>query len=94
MVFQLSIVTNTNVVPNQMICITLGCIVHLYGHWNKMMLLMKPFILVDLSNGTKFYNYTYCSTNDTHNHYLSCRVKNHHINKKDLIFTSHVKIGL
>jgi hypothetical protein len=55
---------------------------------------MKSFILADLNDNVKFRNYTYWSTNDTRNHSFSCRVNNHHINNKDLIFTSHVKIGL
>jgi hypothetical protein len=41
---------------DETIHITLGCAMHLHGHWNKVVLFMKPFILVDLNNGTKFRN--------------------------------------
>jgi hypothetical protein len=43
--------------PNETIHITLGCIVHLHGHQNKIVPLMKPFILVDLNDGIKFHIY-------------------------------------
>jgi hypothetical protein len=43
--------------PNEMIHITLGCIVHLHGHQNKMVLVMKPSILTNFSNGAKFHNH-------------------------------------
>jgi hypothetical protein len=49
---------------NETIHIMPKCAMHLHGHHNKMMPLMKPFILADFSNGTKFSNYTYWSTND------------------------------
>jgi hypothetical protein len=53
---------------------------------------MKPFIFADLNDGAKFHNYICWSTNDTWNHYLLCRVSNHHIGNEDLILSSHVKI--
>jgi hypothetical protein len=31
--------------------------------------------------------------NDTHSHCVSCWVNNRHIGNKDVIFTSHEKIG-
>jgi hypothetical protein len=62
MTFRSSIVKKTSTLLNKMIHITPECTMHLHGHQNKMVPLMKPFILVDLSNGTKFYNYTYSST--------------------------------
>jgi hypothetical protein len=34
------------------------CTMHLHGHQNKMVPVMKPFILVDLNDGIKFRNYT------------------------------------
>jgi hypothetical protein len=30
--------------------------------------------------------------NDIHSHYFLCRVNNHHINNKNLVFMSHVEI--
>jgi hypothetical protein len=43
---------------DEMIHITLKCTVHLHGHPNKIVFFMKPFILANLNNGVKFYNYT------------------------------------
>jgi hypothetical protein len=80
-----------NTLLDETIHIMVGCAVHL--HWNKNVPFMKPFILMDLSNGTKFRNYTCWSTNDTHSHRLSCQVSNHHINNKDLVLTNHVEIS-
>ncbi len=77
---------------NETIHITLKCVVHLHGHWNKVMPLMKPFIFMDFNNGIKFYNYTCWSTNDTQSHHLLNRVSNHHIDNKDLVLLGHVKI--
>jgi hypothetical protein len=68
-------------------------VVHFQGHQNKMVLFMKPFILVNLSNGVKFNNYTCWSTKNIHNHGFSCQVNKHHIGNKYLVFTSHVDIG-
>ncbi len=55
--------------------------------------LMKPSILMDFNNDAKFHSYTCRSTNDTHNHCVSCWVNNHHIGNKDMVFMSHEKIG-
>jgi hypothetical protein len=54
---------------------------------------MKPSILMDFNNDAKFHSYTCRSTNDTHNHCVSCWVNNHHIGNKDMVFMSHEKIG-
>jgi hypothetical protein len=43
---------------DETIHITLACVVHLHGHWNKMVPLMKPFILADINNNVKFHNCT------------------------------------
>jgi len=48
-----------NTVLDEMIHITHTCAMHVHGHRNKVVPLMKPFILVDFTNGVKFYNYTY-----------------------------------
>jgi hypothetical protein len=45
--------------PNETIHITPRCTMHFHGHQNKMVPLMKPFILVDFNNGIEFHNYTY-----------------------------------
>jgi hypothetical protein len=50
---------------------------------------MKPFILVEFSNGAKFRNYICWLINYINSHHLPCEVNN-----KDLVFMSHVKIGL
>ncbi len=71
-----------------------GCIVHLHGHRNKVVPFMKPCILADLNNGTKFHIYTCWSTKDTQSHRLSCWVSNHHIGNKDLVLLGHVEINL
>jgi hypothetical protein len=77
---------------NEMIHIMLECIVHLHGHQNKMVPLLKPSIFANLSNGVKFRNYTCWSINDTWSHYLLHHVSNHHIGNENLVFLSHVKI--
>jgi hypothetical protein len=84
----------TITLPDKTIHIMLGCVMHLHGHQNKVVPFMKPFILVNPSNGTNFCNCTYSSTNNIHNHRLSCQFNNDHIDKKDLVFMSHVNIGL
>jgi len=53
---------------------------------------MKPSIFTNLNNGAKFHNYTYWLVHITRNHHLSCQVSNHHINNKDLVFMSHIKV--
>jgi hypothetical protein len=45
---------NISTFPNEIIHITLGCVVHFHGHWNKMVPLMKPFIFVDLNNDATY----------------------------------------
>jgi len=94
MTFQSSIMEKKSTFLDEMIYITFKCVVHLHGHWNKMVPFMKPFILANFSNDVKFHNYTSWSTNDIHNHHLSHQVNNHHIGNKNLVFTSHLKIGL
>ncbi len=67
-------------------------VVHLRGHWNKVVPLMKPFmkpfILTNMSNGIKFCSYTCWSIDDTWNHHFLCCVNNHHIGNKNLILES------
>jgi hypothetical protein len=82
-----------NEFPNETIHITPRCAMHLHGHWNKVVPLMKPSILVDLNNGVKFCSYSCWSINDIRNHRLSCWVNNHHISNKNLVFMNHVKIS-
>jgi hypothetical protein len=48
----------TSAFPNETIHIVPKCIVHLHGHQNKVVPLVKPSILVDFNNGIKFHNYT------------------------------------
>jgi hypothetical protein len=45
---------NMNTLPNETIHITPRLALHLHDHRNKKMLVMKPFILMDLNNGIKF----------------------------------------
>jgi hypothetical protein len=52
-----STMEKTGTFPDETIHITPRCVVHLHGHQNKIVLFMKPFILVDFSNGDKFCNY-------------------------------------
>ncbi len=73
--------------PNETIHIMSGVLC------TSMALRIKSYILTDLSNETKFHNCTYWSTNDIPSHHLPCQVNNHHINNKNLILTSHVKIN-
>jgi hypothetical protein len=80
------------ILPDEMIHITPGCVMHLHGHRNKVVPLMKPSILVDISNGIKFCNCTYWSTNDTQSHRFWHRINNHHINNEDLVLLGHVEI--
>jgi len=58
MTSQLFIVEKMGTLPNETIHITPRCIVHLHGHWNEMVPLMKPFIFLDFNNGTKFHSCT------------------------------------
>ncbi len=94
MTSQLSIVEKMSTFFNETIHIMFKCVVHLHCYRNKMIPLMKPSTLANFNNSAKFHNYTCWSTNDTRNHCLLCPVNNHHIGNKNLILTSHVKIGL
>jgi hypothetical protein len=53
MTFRLSIVEKMNTFLDESIHIMPKCIVHLHGHQNKLVPLMKPSILVNISNGVK-----------------------------------------
>ncbi len=64
MTSQSSIVEKMGTLPDETIHIMLEGVVHLQGHGNKMVPLMKPFILEDLNNGIKFCNCTYWLNND------------------------------
>jgi hypothetical protein len=64
MTSQLHIVEKMCTLFDETIHIMPKCTMHLHGHQNKVMPLMKPSILVDLNNGTKFHGCTYWSTND------------------------------
>ncbi len=68
------------------------CVVHLHDHQNKEVPFMKPSIFADFSNGAKFHYYTYWSTNDTHNYYLSCQDSDDHIGNKYMVLMNHVEI--
>ncbi len=74
------IMEKTNTPLDETIHIMPKCAMHLHGHRNKMVPLMKPFILADLNNSVKFHSCTYCLTNDTRSHCLPHWVGNHHIN--------------
>jgi hypothetical protein len=58
MIFRSSIVEKTSTLLDERINIILRCAMHLHDHRNKVMPLLKPSILADLSNGAKFRNYT------------------------------------
>ncbi len=94
MTFQSSIVEKMNTFLDEVIHIMPKCVMHLHGHQNKMVPFMKLVILMNLNNGVKFHNCTFWSINDTRSHHLLCWVSNHHIDNKDLVPTSHVKIDL
>jgi hypothetical protein len=70
MISQSSIMEKMATLPNEMIHIMLECVMHLHGHWNKMVPCMKPFVFPDLSNGVKFRSSTCWSTNDIWSHHL------------------------
>jgi hypothetical protein len=93
MISQSYIVEKIGTLPNETIHLMPRCAMHLHCHQNKMVPLMKPYILVDFSNGTKFHSCTCWSTNDTRSHHLLCQVNNHHICNKDLVLLDHVKIS-
>jgi hypothetical protein len=88
----LSILEKANTLLDETIHIMHEFTMHLHGHQNKMVPLIKPSILVDLSNGIKFRNYICWSTNDTQIHYFLCRINNHHNGNKYLVRTNHVEI--
>jgi hypothetical protein len=94
MTFWSFIVEKMGTLPDETIHIAVGWVVHLHGHWNKVVPLVKPFIFVNLSNGAKFHSYTCWSTNDTQSHHFLCQVSNHHIGNEDLVLLGHVKINL
>jgi hypothetical protein len=58
MTFRLSIVEKMSTLLDGTIHIAPGCAMHLHGHWNKMVPLMKPSILVDFNNSVKFHSCT------------------------------------
>jgi len=78
---------------DEMIYIMPECVVHLHGHQNKMVPFMKSSILANLSNGDQFCSCTCWLSNDIQSHCISCQVKNHHIDKEDMVLSNHVKIG-
>ncbi len=82
MTFQSPIVEKTGTIYGETIHIMHGCTMHLHGHQNKVLPLMKLFILVDFNNDVKFHNYTCWSINDTPSHHLPHHVNNHHIATK------------
>ncbi len=55
---RLSIMEKIGTFPDETIHITPRCVVHFHGHQNKVVPFMKPSILVDLNNHTKFRSYT------------------------------------
>ncbi len=73
--------------PHEMIHITFKCIMHLHGHWNKVVPFLKPFIFADLSNGAKFCNCNYWLINDTQSYRFSHWVSNHHIDNENLVLS-------
>ncbi len=44
---------------DEMIHIMTECNVHLHNHKNKVMSLMKPYILANFNNSANFHSYTY-----------------------------------
>jgi hypothetical protein len=71
MTSQLIIVEKTSLL-DKTIHITHGCTMHLHGHWNKVVPLMKPFIFTNFNNGVKFCNCTCSLVHNIHSHCLSC----------------------
>jgi hypothetical protein len=74
------IMGKTSTLLDETIHIMPGCTVHLHDHRNKVTPLMKLSILVDLSNGAKFHNYTCQLTM-----HVSWKIKN-------FIYTSQVSL--
>jgi hypothetical protein len=62
MTFQSSIVEKMNTFFGEVIHIMPKCVVHLHGHQNEMMPLMKPIILMNLNDGIKCHNYIFCTS--------------------------------
>ncbi len=58
MTSQLFTVEKIGTFPNETIHITPRFVVHFPGHQNKVVPLMKPYVLVDRSNGAKFHKCT------------------------------------
>jgi hypothetical protein len=54
MTFESSIVEKMGTLLDEMIYIMFEYVVHLHGHRNKVVPLMKPSILTDLNNDAKF----------------------------------------
>ncbi len=51
-------VEKTSTLLDETIHIKPRCTMHLHGHWNKVVPLMKPSLLANLNNGAKFHNCT------------------------------------
>jgi hypothetical protein len=92
MASQSPIVKKTNTLHDETIHIMPKCTMCLHGHWNKLVPLMKPFILANFNNDTKFHNYTWWSTNDISK--LLSPMFGHHIGNVDVVLSSHVEISL
>ncbi len=58
MTSQSPIMEKMSTFPYETIHIMPECVMPLHGHRNKVVPLMKPSILVDLSNVAQFHNYT------------------------------------
>jgi hypothetical protein len=93
MTSQSSIVEKTSTLPNETIHITPSCVFHSHGHWNKVVPLMKPSILVDFNNDAMFRSCTCWLTNDIQRHHFPHWVSNYYIGNKDLVLSNHVDIG-
>jgi hypothetical protein len=91
-IFRSFIVEKMNTPLDETIHIMIVCVVHIHGYRNKVVPLMKPFILANFNNGIKFHNYTCRLINDICNHHFSCWDNNHHIDNKDLVLLSHVEL--
>jgi hypothetical protein len=85
MISRSCILKMTSTFPNEMIHVMSGCVMHLHGHQNKMVHLLKPSIFVDLSSDVKFCSCTCWLTNNTQSHYLLCWGSNHHIDNENLV---------
>ncbi len=93
MISQLFIVEKIGTFLDETIHIMPKCTMHLHGHRNNVVPLMKPSMFANFNNGIKFHNYTYQLINNIWSHRFLRQVGYHHIGNENLILSDDVEIS-